>query len=159
MNEDLSSRRHTRPEDAGGSGGSGGWLRRPAAALTEAIAFGLDDLPALRDFVAARAGGAGIAAEALGDLLVAVNEVATNAVTHGGSKARLCLWRSSGLFVVEIYDDGHWTPEAPPGRTPPGDFATSGMGLWVSSLLSEAIHFDHGPQGTTVTMGFRIQGI
>jgi hypothetical protein len=30
------------------------------------------------------------------------------------------------------------------------------MGLWVSRMLSDAIRFDTGPAGTTVTMSFRI---
>ncbi|MEV5411850.1 ATP-binding protein [Thermopolyspora sp. NPDC052614] len=153
MNDDVSARRRAVPEAAGGTDGR---PRRPGGAQAETLVFGLHDLPGLREFVAARARGAGIGEDALGDLLVAVNEVATNAVTHGGADARLRVWRTSGLFVIEVHDDGHWVPETPPGRTPPGDSATSGMGLWVSSLLSEVIYFDHGPQGTTVTMGFRI---
>lgn len=151
MNNDVSDHRRARPEDAGGMD------RRPecpAAARAEAVVFRLRDLPGLRDAVAARARDAGMAEEALGDLVLAVNEVATNAVTHGTAEARLCAWSADGLFLVEVHDGGHWIPAAPPGRTPPDAFATSGMGLWVSSLLSEIIHVDCGPQGTTVTMGF-----
>jgi len=153
VNEDRSHRRRARSEDAGGRDGR---PKCPAAARAEALDFGVDDLPGLRDHVAARARGAGMAEEAVGDLLVAVNEVATNAVTHGADRARLCMWHTTRSFLVQIHDDGHWIPSGPPGRTPPDDYATSGMGLWVSSLLSEDIHFDWGPRGTTVTMGFRI---
>lgn len=158
MNEDVPSRWRALPEETGPeeTGGVGGRLERPDGTQSEGLVFGLHDLPGLRDFVAARARGAGLTEQAIGDLLVAVNEVATNAVTHGGVKGRLCVWRASGLFVIEIHDSGHWIPAAPPGRTRPGDFATSGMGLWVSGLLSEVIQFEYGPRGTTVTMGFRI---
>jgi Signal transduction histidine kinase len=153
VNEDRPNRRRAHPEQTGGEDGR---PRCPAAARAEALDFGLGDLPGVREHVAARARGAGMAEEAVGDLLVAVNEVATNAVTHGADRARLCTWHTARSFLVQIHDSGHWIPAGPPGRTPPGDYATSGMGLWVSSLLSEVIHFDCGPQGTTVTMGFSI---
>ena len=58
------------------------------------LAFFLPDLPEVRDFAAAQAVRGGMSQEDLADFLVAVNEVATNAVTHGHptAKAVLRIW-------------------------------------------------------------------
>lgn len=155
MNEDLSHRRRARPEDAGGVDGR---PKCPAAARAESLDFGLDDLPGVRDHVAARARGAGMAEEAVGDLLVAVNEVATNAVTHGSIKAWLGIRREGMDLVVAVHDDGRdWRFEGEPGHDPPPENATSGMGLWVARLLSDDLHVTTGPGGTTVTMRFLLE--
>ncbi|GAA0384743.1 hypothetical protein GCM10009530_39510 [Microbispora corallina] len=117
--------------------------------------FSLADLPDLREFAAAEARRRGLAEDALGDFLVALNEVATNAVTHGSTKARLRIWVDGGQLVVAVHDDGrHWRPEGVPGQTPPPENATSGMGLWVARLLSTDLQVSTEPSGTTVTMRF-----
>ncbi|GII05401.1 ATP-binding protein [Planobispora takensis] len=138
---------------------AGGRLSSPAARNAAAeIAFCLPDLPDVRDFAAAQARRGGMAADALPDFLVAVNEVATNAVTHGhpSAKAVLRMWTAEGHLVVQIRDEGRWAPTGPPGETAPGPYATSGMGLWVARLVSSRIDFETGPEGTVVTMAFAI---
>jgi anti-sigma regulatory factor (Ser/Thr protein kinase) len=122
----------------------------------EELTFGLADLPGVRDFAATQARRREMTEDRVGDFVVAVNEVATNAVTHGGGKARLRLWSADTHVFVEIHDDGHWTPHSAPGHTPPPDYATSGMGLWVARLLADTIRFETGPAGTTITMSFRL---
>jgi serine/threonine-protein kinase RsbW len=88
---------------------------------------------------------------------VALNEVATNAVTHGSTKARLRVWEQGDKLVVDVHDDGqHWQPEVDPGHTPPRENATSGMGLWVARLLSRDMQVRTGATGTTVTMRFLV---
>ncbi|WP_068922845.1 ATP-binding protein [Planobispora rosea] len=128
---------------------------RPVAAE---IAFCLPDLPDVRDFAAAHGLRSGIAPEQLADFLVAVNEVATNAVTHGhtSAKAMLRMWVENGFLSVEIRDEGRWNPAAPPGETPPAPYATSGMGLWVARMVSSDIAFRTGPEGTVITMRFAV---
>jgi serine/threonine-protein kinase RsbW len=120
--------------------------------------FSLADLPDLREFAAAEARRRGMADDALGDFLVALNEVATNAVTHGSTKARLRVWMDGGALLVAVHDDGrHWRPDGDPGQVAPPENATSGMGLWVARLLSDGIDVATGHHGTTVTMRFPLQ--
>ena len=120
------------------------------------LPFRMADLPGVRAYAAAYARRRGMTEDRVGNLLLAVNEVATNAVPHGSGQARLRLWDTHESLVVEIRDGGHWSPQSPPGAAPPRDYATSGMGLWVSRLLSDSIHFDTGSRGTVVTMSFHV---
>jgi serine/threonine-protein kinase RsbW len=121
------------------------------------LTFSLADLPDVREFAAAQARRRGMADDALGDFLVALNEVATNAVTHGSTKARLRIWDDGIALMVDVHDDGrHWRPRDVPGRTPPSEHAISGMGLWVARRLSEDIWVRTGDDGTTVSMRFAV---
>ncbi|GII54126.1 hypothetical protein Pth03_25150 [Planotetraspora thailandica] len=131
---------------------------RPAAEVTaKEITFSLADLPEVREFAAVQARERGMSEEAVGDFLVALNEVATNAVTHGSAKARLRVRADGSALVVDVHDDGrHWRPDGEPGQTPPPENATSGMGLWVARLLSTDIKVRTGADGTIVSMRFPI---
>jgi serine/threonine-protein kinase RsbW len=122
------------------------------------LAFFLPDLPEVRDFAAAQAVRGGMPEEDLADFLVAVNEVATNAVTHGHptAKAVLRMWNVGRTLAVEIHDEGRWNPGPAPGETPPAPHATSGMGLWVARMVSSDITFETGASGTFITMFFKV---
>lgn len=129
----------------------------PVAGSAKEFTFSLADLPDVRDFAADQARGRGMKEDAVGDFLVALNEIATNAVTHGSSQARLRLWGDEDALVADVHDDGQvWEPGSDPGTTPPGEHATSGMGLWVARLLSEQIVIRSGVEGTCVTMRFLV---
>jgi hypothetical protein len=65
--------------------------------LTES--FDHSSITALRHVVASRVGDAGLTGERLDDFVVAVNELLTNAVRHGGGLGRLALWRQF-LYLV-----------------------------------------------------------
>ncbi|MDH2428466.1 ATP-binding protein [Sphaerisporangium sp. TRM90804] len=110
----------------------------------------------MRDFAALQARRAGMPEEEIGDYLVAVNEVATNAVTHGAAKARLRVWCEGRDLVIDIHDDGHWIPAFQPGMVAPHDYSTSGMGLWVARRLAKDVVLITGQTGTTLMMRFEV---
>lgn len=120
------------------------------------LVFRTADLPEVRDAAAAYARRLGMPEDAVDDLVLAVNEVATNAVTHGADTARLRLRSEAGHLVVDVHDEGRWRPAGPPGRTAPVADAPGGMGLWVAARLSDGIGFRWGAGGTTVTLRFRL---
>ncbi|MFE3451799.1 ATP-binding protein [Nonomuraea sp. NPDC059194] len=131
-------------------------MNEVADAPARQVHFRLSDLPEVRDVLAAHARRAGLPDEEVHDLLIAANEVATNAVIHGSTHlARLRVWNERGDVVVEIHDDGHWKLDGSPGAQPPPPGATGGMGLWVARRLAKMIHFRTGREGSTVTMRFR----
>ncbi|MEU9885889.1 ATP-binding protein [Sphaerisporangium sp. NPDC051011] len=137
---------------ADGSGGSS----LPGGVTVRELTFCVADLPEVRDFAALQARGAGMAEEDIGDYLVAVNEAATNAVTHGSAKARLRVWREGGDLLIAVHDNGHWIIEDQPGMIAPHDYSTSGMGLWVARRLAKELVLRTGLNGTSLTMRFQI---
>lgn len=113
--------------------------------------FTVDHLPGVRRFVATHARHCGLDEASVGDLVIAVNEIATNGVRHGSPKARLRMWTENGCLCAEVHDDGHWVPTAA-GIAPPTSDAEGGMGLWVTRQICSAVHIDTGDQGTTVRL-------
>ena len=55
--------------------------------------FDIEDLRALRSAVATAAAGASLHGERADDLVLAVNELATNSICHGGGQGTLRIWR------------------------------------------------------------------
>ncbi|MFI6484731.1 ATP-binding protein [Nonomuraea sp. NPDC050663] len=120
------------------------------------LAFRLADLPRVRQLTEESARRLGLAEAVIEDVVIAVNEVATNAVTHGEHHtAQLRLWIEEGSLLVEVHDTGSWTP---PEDRRPGPYATNGMGLWVARLLATEISFTSGSEGSAVTMRFAGKG-
>lgn len=115
--------------------------------------FTLPDLPDVRHFAETQARKAGLREETVTDLVIAVNEVATNAVTHGTPTAHLRTWADGADLVLEIHDHGRWRGGAF-GRERPAPQATHGMGLWVARLLATTVTFRTGAGGSTVVLTF-----
>src|ERR1700722_12528560 len=84
-------------------------------------AFDADSLYALRAAVAAHVTEAALAPGRADDLVIAVHELAANAVRHGAGHGRLRIWRSEAALLCEVSDDGlpdvAKTPR--PGAPPP----------------------------------------
>ncbi len=128
-----------------------GYTSPPPGAPVRRFRFRLPDLPRVRQFAEDEARDAGMPEEAIGDFVIAVNEVATNAVTHGADRATLRTWTVNGDLVVEVHDEGTWKPGPMPG-------AIGGMGLWVARLLSSDLTLRVGSGGSTVIMRFHGKG-
>ncbi|MFI6598457.1 ATP-binding protein [Nonomuraea sp. NPDC050536] len=111
------------------------------------ITFRLPDLPHVRHLTQKYAWRLGLGEEAVGDLVIAVNEVATNAVTHGAQSGRMRTWLEGTDLVIEIHDDGTWKPGPVPG-------AVGGMGLWVARQLCADLTVQADAGGSTVVLRF-----
>jgi len=119
----------------------------------------------------ARRGLAGCAAEAgltglrLEGFVLAINEIMTNAVRHGGGSGRIRLWRTVAGLACEISDPG---PAATADRNPldwparnnghrlPPTTATGGRGLWLARHLCDTMGVESGRGGTTVRLTISI---
>jgi anti-sigma regulatory factor (Ser/Thr protein kinase) len=128
-----------------------GYTSPPPGVPVRRLRFRLPDLPEVRQFAEEEAREAGMSEEAVADFVIAVNEVATNAVTHGADRATLRTWTVDGELVVEVHDEGTWKPGPMPG-------AVGGMGLWVARLLSSDLTLQVGSGGSTVIMRFPGKG-
>ncbi|MCW2912249.1 MAG: putative anti-sigma regulatory factor, serine/threonine protein kinase [Actinomycetia bacterium] len=114
-----------------------------------------EHLQDLRSFVAERADRHGMAREALGNLLMAVTEAATNAIKHGTPPASVRLWTAAGYLVCEITDHGHWEPGAllgliPPATTPPR------FGIWGMRMLTDIVQIRTGRPRTVIRLLSRL---
>jgi|SRR6266851_2182670 len=125
---------------------------RHARAGPAEMMFTRDELPDVRRLAATCASGAGMPADAVDDFVIAVNEVATNAVRHGSPSAWLRLWTSAGDMVAEVRDSGQWAGGAPGGhpRRRQGDYG--GMGLQITRLICDAVQIQTGSHGTAVSL-------
>ncbi|MCK2220897.1 ATP-binding protein [Actinomadura sp. ATCC 31491] len=116
------------------------------------VSFARGRITFLRRTVAEHAAYEGLSGRRLEDFVLAVNEITTNAVVHGGGHGRLRLWSHAGLLWCEVADEG---PGLPPGwigdRPPPAGLSGGGRGLWLTRMLCDHITIVSGPGGTVVT--------
>jgi anti-sigma regulatory factor (Ser/Thr protein kinase) len=123
--------------------------------LTEA--FDHSSITALRHAVTSGATSAGLRGDRLADFVVAVNELLTNAVRHGGGTGRVTLWRAAGAVVCEVTDTGAGLPPpVPQRRVKPAPDQPGGWGLWLAEELTDSFEIRTGNGGTTVQVSSRV---
>jgi anti-sigma regulatory factor (Ser/Thr protein kinase) len=117
-------------------------------------AFDADSLYALRAAVAAHATQAGLAPGRTDDLVIAVHELAANAVRHGAGHGRLRVWKSDQALLCEISDDG--IPQ-PPGSEDVTQWRIEpGHGLSLVRQIADQASLRSGPSGTLATISFAL---
>jgi anti-sigma regulatory factor (Ser/Thr protein kinase) len=85
------------------------------------------------------------------DVVLAVNEVTTNAVEHGTRDATISVWEAADGFVFEVQDAGV-LGDPLPGLRPPHPSEARGRGLWIARQLCDSLHVWPGSGGTHVRM-------
>jgi anti-sigma regulatory factor (Ser/Thr protein kinase) len=124
-------------------------LGRPAAHRP----FDLATLAEVRGTVTTVAAAAGLDPEDAADLVLAVNELASNSIEHGPGAGVLRMWDRSfdgSAVVAEIFDGGHM--DVPfPGLTLPPPEGERGRGLWLAAELCDVLQVWSEPgAGTTI---------
>lgn len=109
----------------------------------------------LRRLVAKCAADAGLTEVRCQDAVLAVDEIVTNAVAHGGGSGHLELWTADGFLWFKITDWGTGL-SAPPAWTPPSPTGIGGRGLWIARQISDRLTIDSGPSGTVVVGAFEL---
>lgn len=113
------------------------------------LPFDAAALPGLRRRVAAAAGATGLDGDRVDDLVLAVNELATNSVEHGPGSGRLRLWLARGSVTAEVADRGRM--DVPfPGLVRPSVSGARGRGLWLASELSDVLQVWSDATGTVI---------
>jgi serine/threonine-protein kinase RsbW len=142
--------------------GESAWPRRPAAVPEGSVAllaidFDGDSLGALRGALTSCAAESGVADLSLSNFVLAANEIATNAVRHGGGSGRLRLWRGGGYLWCEIADTGQGIPRGRvDGHRRPSPGHIGGWGLWLARHLCESVDLRTGTAGTRVTLQYSL---
>ena len=114
--------------------------------------FTLDDLAALRDEIERFAADHGLADLALYRFVVAVNELTTNAVRHGGGAGLLELRYVGTVLHCRVVDHGPGMPPLRHHSAPPAPRALNGRGLWLARKNAASLDIDSHPSGTSVTL-------
>jgi anti-sigma regulatory factor (Ser/Thr protein kinase) len=120
--------------------------------------FDGNGLYALRASVAAHAAMSGAPDHIVDDVVVIANELASNAVRHGGGNGRLLMWRNAAAVHCRVIDAGPGMAAEPETvgmqKAPPR--APGGRGLWIVRQLSDSLDVVTGSTGTTVTATIRL---
>ncbi|MER7490294.1 ATP-binding protein [Streptomyces sp. NPDC126497] len=110
------------------------------------------DLAAVRAEVAGTAARMGLSADGTRRLVFAVNEVATNAVQHGGGTGHLVVRRAGRRVVCDVTSTGRNTSGWYLGCLPPDPGQERGHGMWVVRQLCDLFEVHTGEDGTTVRL-------
>lgn len=117
--------------------------------------FGLRDLSVVRALVAERATAAGLSRDRADDLIIAVNEIATNAIKHAENGGWLRVWTAGDDLICQLEDLGHiCDPLA--GRHRPVAGVDGGIGLWMVNQLCDLVEVRTIPAGTTIRLHARV---
>ena len=139
--------------------GAAAVARRPLApprAPSQEVVFGKSELRTVRRFVSREAAEAGLPARRAGDLVVAVNEVTTNSVRHGGGGGLFRIWHDSDAIVCEIRDRGR-IEQPLVGRRRPATGAEGGHGLWMANQVCDLVQVRSRRGGTVVRLHMRLE--
>lgn len=108
-------------------------------------------LERVRQFVSDYASAQGLSPEQTADLVVSVNEMASNSLLHGGGRGILRTWRNAETVICEIADNGH-VDNPLVGRRRPGLDRVDGRGVWLANQLCDLVQLRVFPSGTVVRM-------
>jgi anti-sigma regulatory factor (Ser/Thr protein kinase) len=124
-------------------------FQAPLGAASIEMDFSLSSLRAARRLVAREAELAGLGVGRREDLILAVDELTTNSVTHGGGHGSLSVLRTKTEIVCEVRDKGHISDPLAGTRQPRPEQLT-GRGLWVVGCLCDRVQIASSPGRTAV---------
>ena len=155
------------------------FLTEPAAGAGRAIQAGaqppvLDQefdsatLYALRAAVQAHVGQAELAEDRVGEVVLAVHELAANAIAHGAGHGRLRIWDLGSTLRCEIVDGGRTASTVSADAHGPADAhgsaaeadpwpAVNGHGLWLVRKVADELDLRSGPRGTRAVVTFLVR--
>ena len=124
----------------------------PPGARTFAVA--LEALHDLRETVGRHAARHGFDGQRVDGFVLAVHELATNSIRHGGGGGKLRLWGDETEIVAEVRDAGRIVDPLA-GRIEPDLQAASGRGLWLANQLCDLVQIRAHTDGGVVRVHLR----
>jgi len=148
-----------------------GWQTQDEASAPSVLdqCFDASSLSALRTATQACAAQAKMPAERATDVVIALHELAANAVRHGAGSGRLRIWDHIGALYCRVDDDG-------PAAALPGaaDTCTDGVagqnladgwprepghGLWLARQVADQLTLRCDSRGTSAVITFSVPAI
>ncbi|WP_165356881.1 sensor histidine kinase [Nocardioides zhouii] len=93
--------------------------------------------------------------DVVADMALAVTEVLTNALLHGGPPAMLHIYESGPTWVCHVQDSGRDALDPLVGLLPPAMPSDHGYGLWLARQLCSAVDVGTDDSGTHVRLHIR----
>ena len=121
---------------------------------TTDLEFDATGLGEIRTVVSRLAAEHGCTRDTVEGFVLAVNEVATNSVRHGGGRGLLRVWADGAELVCEVRDHGR-IDEPLIGRIRPEPTANGGFGLWLANQLCDLVQIRWSPDGSVVRLHLR----
>jgi anti-sigma regulatory factor (Ser/Thr protein kinase) len=121
------------------------------ADIPHVLVFTGTQMQAVRTFARGVAAGYGLAADRATDLVLAVNEIATNSIRYGGGAGVLRMWADEGSLMAEVADSGV-IDEPLLGRVRPRLDQEGGHGVWLATQLCDLIQIRTYATGSVVRM-------
>jgi anti-sigma regulatory factor (Ser/Thr protein kinase) len=84
-------------------------------------------------------------------VVLAVDEVATNSVVHGGGGGILRMWQEDRALISEISDAGRFDDPLAGRERPPLD-EVAGHGLWMANQLCDLVQVRSFTRGSAVRL-------
>lgn len=117
--------------------------------------FDSGNLYALRAAVHAHADQAGLSEDRASEVVLAVHELAANAIAHGAGHGHFRMWDLASTLSCEIADGGT------PGTTDSSETADpwptiDGHGLWLVRQVADHLDLRSGPRGTRAVVTFAL---
>jgi anti-sigma regulatory factor (Ser/Thr protein kinase) len=131
-----------------------GALPAPCDPVRE-LAFAHGELAEVRRAIAGWASANALAAERIDELVLAVDELASNSIRHGGGAGMLRWWREGETLLCEVRDAG-WIQAPLVGRVRPNIDASSGRGVWLVNQLCDLVQIRSAPAGSVVRVHMRL---
>lgn len=85
---------------------------------------------------------------------VAAGEVIANAFRHGTLPGQVRIWVDAGAVIIRVDSGGPGDLVATSGFGPPDLSRGSGAGLWLARQLTDVVHVETRPDGTSVELQF-----
>ncbi len=153
--------------------GQPGWLQDEAAArYVLDQCFDASTLSALRTAAQACVAQAGMPAERAIDIVIALHELAANAVRHGAGSGRLRIWDHIGALYCRVDDDGQAaTRSKGPGGAGADGAGSAGQnladrwprepghGLWLARQVADQMTLRSDSRGTIAVITFVMPAI
>jgi anti-sigma regulatory factor (Ser/Thr protein kinase) len=144
--------RHASPSYVSANAGPGpfdGELPAPRGVVERTCVASAEGLAPMREWLACWAADARMSAANVQQLVLAVNELASNSVCYGGGTGTVRAWREDSMIVCEVGDEGH-IDEPLAGRMQPTAVQSTGRGLWLVNQLCDLVQIRSSRDGTSV---------
>lgn len=127
----------------------------PVPAGADELPFDAGALAIVRATITRHAVRARLAPTRIEDLVLAVNELATNSIRHGGGSGTLHIWQDDDALICEVRDAGALDrPLA--GRRRPATGQIGQYGLWLVNQLCDLVEQRTLPGGNAVRVRMRL---